>query len=365
MKSSSTFLAVFLVGSVLGLDPVQAQTTRVWTAGTGSSDFNNTNNYDPSGALGGSDLIFDKQTSAALAVSTGVSLNTLEIRSGASGFILGGEALTISHGGVVVADMTTATFNNRLTVNTGATQLTVNVGTGGTMVANNYVTPISRPFHKTGAGTLILAVGMGTEADNFLRNGTSIHIDEGVLEIGDAAKFEPGATLAALSVTLGTASSTAVLRGGGSFGGTITKPVTLTTYGVNRSILEPAGDGTLEIRNLNAASGATFKFDLGTDLIFGAGTFTGSTAASSLALDLTGGMAGVTYTLFDYGALSDVSVSDFAISNSGYVVDFWNIDTVNGLVQVQFSAVPEPSYVGIVALALGGLWVLRKRQLVA
>lgn len=337
---------------------------RVWSAGTGSAVFDNGSNYTPPGVIAGTaDLIFDTATHADLALSAGLAINSLNIKSGANGFILGGSTLTLNSGGVEVASGVNATFNNRLTTNGAATQMMFTVGSGGTMIVNAAVSPIAKPFYKKGAGTLYLDVGMGTNTDNFIRAGASINIEEGTLEIGNAAKFEPGTSFTGnLAVNIGTATTTATLKGGGSFVGVTGKAVTVNTFGSAHSIIQPAGDGTLAIQNLNAASGATFRFELGNALIFGTGTFTGSTATGGLALDLQGGETGVLYTLFQYGTLSGVNESDFLINTAGYIVDFWTIS--NGNVQVQFAAVPEPSYAGLWLLLAGGIWIARKRRTV-
>lgn len=336
---------------------------RVWSAGTGATDFNSGSNYTPTGTIDGTaDLIFNTATNPNLALSAGLAIDSLLIEAGASGFVLGSaNTLTMNNGGITIADSTSATFNSHIASNGNATQLTFTVGSGSTMTVNGLVLPYARPFYKKGAGTLYLAAGTGTTANNSLRSGTSINIEEGTLEIGNAAQFEPGSTLASLAVHIGTATTTATLKGGGSFVGIAGKPVTLTTYGSAHSIIEPAGDGTLAIQNLNASSGATFRFDLGSDLIFGTGTLTGSLLAGGLALDLSGGAAGVTYTLFDYGTLSGVDASDFAIGTEGYTVEFWNIN--NGLVQVQFSAVPEPgNYAAFGLLLLVAFLIKKERQ---
>ncbi len=329
-------------------------TDRTWNAGTGSTDFNNTSNYTPSGALTvNTHLIFDSATNPGLTTSKGEALHGLEIRSGASGFVISGSAPTIGNGGVSVADNTTALFNLRLSSHGEATNFTFHVGEGGSATVSGYITPLNRAFYKTGAGTLTLETGMGTTSENFLRSGTAVRIEEGTLIIGDSAVFQSGSTLSVLNIHLGTATSTATLRGGGSFGGSPTagKTAVLTTYGATRSHIEPAGDGSLFIESLNASAGATFHFELGSSVIEGSGTLTGSTAADNLILNLTGGAVGVEYTLFDYTTLSGVDITDFMIASAGYEVDHWNI--ANGEVKVTFSTIPEPG-----TLALGALFML-------
>lgn len=362
-KTMKHTIAIAFITGTLAFSPVSAQITRTWSAGTGSTNFNATANYTPSGTIDANNIVFNTQTDPTLTVTAGVALNSLTIQSGASGFILSGTNLTIHDGGITVEAGTTATFNNRIFSNGGASALNMNVGAGGTMVANDYLVPYAKPFYKKGAGTLYLDLGMGMRSHNFLRSGTALHIEEGTLEIGNSAQFEPGSNFA-LAVNLGTGATQARLKGGGRMASTaVGSTVTVYTASTANSIIEPAGDGTLEIQHLNAANGATFNFDLGTDLVFGLGTFTGSTAANGLALNLSGGTTGVLYTLFNYGTLSGVDVSDFDILTSGYVVDSWNIG--GGLVQVQFTAVPEPNTVVLVLLSLIGLLIWRQRRVAA
>lgn len=360
-KSVTTRAMVSLLTSFAVLSTMAAA-DRVWNAGTSSTNFNNGGNYTPTGTIDSSaNLIFDTETNPGLDLTAGLGIDSLLIEFGGSGFSLGASnALTINNGGITVAASTVATFNNRISSNGGASQMTFTVGSGGSMIVNGLVTPINRPFYKKGAGLLYLEVGMGGSSENFLRNGTSLNIEEGTLEIGNAAQFEPGNTLASLAVNVGTSSTTATLKGGGSLVGVAGKPVTVTTFGAPHSIIEPAGDGALAIQNLDASSGATFKFDLGSDLIFGTGTLTGSTAMEGLVLDLSGGVAGVTYTLFNYTTLSGVDESDFLINTEGYVVDFWTFD--GGLVQLQFSAVPEPDGYAMMALLLVAICLVKRRH---
>ena len=350
---------LFLTGLSLVHLPAE---DRTWSSGTGT-DFNNGSNYSPTGAIGGTaDLIFDMTTNPALDLDAALAINSLHIDAGGDGFNLStgnASGLVVNDGGIIVAASTTATIGTNVSSNGAATHLTFNVGTGGTLNVNGFVAPVSRTFHKMGTGLLYMAVGAGTNTQNYIRTGASINIDEGTLEVGNAAQFEPGTSFAVgtLIVSVGTGTTTGTLKGGGSFVGVASKPVQVNTFGTTRSIINPAGDGTLAIENLNVAAGATFQFDLGTDLIFGTGTLTGSTAAGGMAFDLTGGTTGVWYTLFQYGSSSGVDITDFAINTAGYTGASW--DLTDGDVKVQFSAIPEPSYVGFM-LVLGLAWMIKR-----
>ncbi|MEO8205691.1 MAG: autotransporter-associated beta strand repeat-containing protein, partial [Chthoniobacterales bacterium] len=132
-----------------------------------------------------------------------------------------------------------------------------------------------------------------------------------------------------------------------------------------------AGSEALTFSNLNAAAGARFVLDLTTlsTPLTVSNLLTGSTAAGGLEFTFynTGEVyAGVEYTLISFNAASGLSASDFALMSgpdwvldTSYGINGWNIE--NGLVQVKFSAVPEPStVVQMVAGALLLVFVQRR-----
>ncbi len=355
---------------LLGTPALLPAADRIWTGAAAPNTFDHSGNYTPTGAFTGADrLIFNLPTSTTLALANSVYVGGVAIQNGANGFRLqsAGHNLVINSDGLSVAASTHATFATNVSLHGSASQTTFATGAGGSTTLENVLTPYNAKLIKTGAGTLTLHSGFGPSSENRLRTGSSFAIEEGTLQIGNSAIFAPADSSSFAGnyhVSLGTALTTATLRGGGSFAGTGAKPVILTTHGTSRSILEPAGDGSLEIQNLNAAAGATIRLTLGETFIFGSGTFTGSSAAGGLALDLSGGEVGTTYTLFDFANGADLQVSDFSILNSDYVVDTWNV--VDGQVEVTFSAVavPEPSLAGVaVALLLGGMaWRSRRNR---
>ncbi len=357
MKTPRLLTSALLLTLVVSTASPALADERLWSGGL-NTNFNAGSNYTPGTALNSaSELVFNSTTSALLEMTAGLGITSVEVRAGADDFKLNGtSALTVNSGGITVRSGVDALFGVQINSNGAATGFNFNVETGARMVVTKAVVPFNRVFNKTGGGTLRLDVGMGSASENFLRNGTAININEGTLEIGDAAIFEPGSTLASLSVHVGTVSTQGTLMGGGTLVGGAGKSVRVYTHGVANSVIAPAGDGMLAIQHLDASAGGTFRMELGESLIFGGGTFTGSTAAGGLVLDIWGGEVGVEYTLFNYGTLSGVDVSDFLIQTSGYEVDFWNIE--NGAVKVQFAAVPEPS----AAWALGGLLILGWRR---
>lgn len=348
-----------LLGTLAASQGLSLGATLIWNAGTASTDFNNTANYTPSQSLGNNNLVFNTATDPGLATSMAVSLESLTINAGASGFVLGGASgLTIQNTGIIVANDTTAQINVTISENGNAStqSLKVNVGSGGQLTLSGSLTLFAKPFVKSGAGTLVLTRGTGD-----VRNGATMAINEGTLSLASTASLSYGSTSAGstngLPITLGTGTTAAVLQGSGSV------KATLTTAGASQSALDPAG--TLTVNNLDASLGATFKMALGTDLLTGTGTFTGSTLAQGLAFDLSGGTAGTVYTLLTYGSFSGLDTSDLLINGSGYVLDTtygdngWLIGA-NSL-QVKFTAVPEPGATALLGSALVSLVAFRRR----
>ncbi|MEO6054525.1 MAG: autotransporter-associated beta strand repeat-containing protein [Chthoniobacterales bacterium] len=141
------------------------------------------------------------------------------------------------------------------------------------------------------------------------------------------------------------------------------------------SVIE-SGMDALTITSLNAANGARFEFDLAalSAPLAISNLFTGSTAAGGLQVDFlntSGTEADTVYTLISFGSMIGLSASDFAMLNgpdwaldTSYGIGGWNIH--DGLVQVKFTAVPEPSTVaellaGFLLLAFLGRRKLRAR----
>ncbi len=328
-----------------------------WIGGA-SGNFETVGNYD-NGSPNAKDVIFDGPLNLAVEFGGAVNLavNSLHILNGSDGFSLSsaaGRQIVVHDGGVKVAANTRATINLALSVNGNATGLYFDVGTGGVLELNGQLTTARKVAYKRGEGTLTINAGT---AD--FRSGSGFAFEEGKVIVGDGAilaygSTEPLGTPNMLPVSLGTATKTAELSGGGSILGR------LTTAGASQSRLTPSGDGTLEIANLNAQAGATFRFELGSSLIYGSGTMTGSLLPEGLQFEFSGGEAGVAYTLFDYGSLVNFDPDAFRIVTDGYVVDSWTLDTVNGRLQVEFSAVPEPELAWMASAILLAGWACRR-----
>lgn len=334
--------------------------TLTWNAGTTATDFNGTANYSPSAALGNNNLVFNTQTSPSLATTAAVSLESLTIQSGASGFVLGGSSgLTIQNTGIIVGNNTTAQINVAISENGNAStqSLKVDVGSGGQLTLSGSINLFAKPFVKSGAGTLVLSKGTGD-----VRSGATIALNEGTLLLTSTGVINYGSTSPgtanSLPVSLGTGTTSAILQGSG------TVRATVTTAGTTKAIFDPLG--TLTVNNLDATNGATFQMALGTDLLTGSGTMTGSALANGLAFNLSGGTANTAYTLFSYGSLSGLDVSDLQINTAGYVLDTafgtngWLIN--GGTLQVKFSAIPEPGTVALCVVAAGLIALRRVRS---
>lgn len=193
---------------------------------------------------------------------------------------------------------------------------------------------------KTGTGTFTLS---GT---NTYTGSTTINA--GTLLIAETGDLANTATSIAEGATLG---------GGGNLAGTV------TTTGMD-SRLSPHGH--LSLGALDATAGGTFSFGLGTDQIHVAGLLTGGSLSESLQINVSGGQAGIAYTLFEFGSVSGLDAGDFDLITEGYVLDAsfhdggWWIDS--GLVQVQFAVIPEPTTWMMMVLGAGLTALVRRRK---
>jgi fibronectin-binding autotransporter adhesin len=259
----------------------------------------------------------------------------------------------------ILLDVTTTTVNGggaTIETNSGVT-LTV----ADAMVAGSG----SGGLIKKGSGTLNIT-GANTFAGATDIQAGTLKLDTGStiantssITVGTNATLD--ATLASLTLT-----GAQTLQGKGQVTGTV-------ITGANTSTIVPGGAlsaGTLTLATLNAASGSTFNFELGTtsdQLVIGA--LTGSTAAGDLIFNLTGatGIATSTaYTLFTFTSQSGFDETDLAALtlptglslDPSFGVGGWNIDDTNKTLQVQFIPEPASALLG----SLGLLALLRRRR---
>lgn len=341
-----------LLGSVS-----QSQAQLTWTGALGNNDFLARGNYDPSGTgdiPNLSNLVFNGPANLNLTQGKNYAVQSITINSGASGFTLSGDALVvIGAGGFNVASGTDATFNVSLSSHTTDTVIyKISVGAGGNMVVNGSLSVMNKPFEKTGSGRLVLNGGT-----DIVRLGSEFRIKEGTLELGAGSTLGYGNSGAvgpagSLPMSLGDAATSAVLTGSGVIN------AVLTTNSVERALIDPTG--TLTIRNLDASSGVSLRFDLDAgDVISGGATYStnNTLTGGTMHFTFTGGEVGVVYTLFkDFSELVNIDPESFLIVSSGYVLDqdFGNggwLQTADGI-QVRFSAIPES---GVTSLLVGAI----------
>ncbi len=284
----------------------------------------------------------------SLTVAPGTNAKTLLARNTTS--------TGATYTGAITLSATSANFSLRTEEATDVLRIAGNISGGNGTVK----------ITKSGSGTVIYSGSNKTyNAATIVAEGTLI-IASGTVTGNGSMTVDNGAHLRVDSRLSGTGA--VILNGTLSGTGTVAR--TVTTGGILSMIEAGNSPGTLTLAALNAASGVTLNWEVG-DLINVTGLLTGSTLADGLQLnflDIGNLEEGVTYTIFNYGSLSGLEAADFKILNSALVLNEsfgnnsgWNID--GGSIQVQFSAVPEPSTYAM--LALGGLvlfMAFRRRQ---
>ncbi len=248
----------------------------------------------------------------------------------------------------------------------GGTNRTVTVDGPGTVIfsgtAKNYndATVVS-------SGTLVLETTIGAAAGTgygsfTVKNGAVFHITSTGRLNGFAGDiFTPQSVL--------TIEAGGKVKGAGVIARKVATTGTMSVIEASRS------EGTLTLASLDASQGVTFQFDLqqtvdpSIPLVAITGEFKGSVLDSGVRIaftNLAAVEAGQAYTLLSYGSLSGLTLSDLYLVNTGLVLDQsfgtggWKIE--NGGIQVQFSAVPEPSTWALLGLC-GVMLLLFRRKL--
>jgi|GEM_PF-2556032 len=305
---------------------------------------------------------------------------------------------------IAFGNSTIALNGKTLTINgTNATPLTY-VGIISGNVTSNII--------KTGSGTQALTNVNTYQGSTSVTGGTfniagagSINSTSGISINGTGAIFKYDSSVALnKQVTFGASGGTFIYNenSSGYSGGTLTIAGNSTlggsgkitsavlTTGSSSAISPGNSPGTLTLAGgLDAHLGTTFKMELGVNppatesdrILITGGTFTGATGTNSggLAFEITGArghgwvLANTTYDLIDYtgSTATDLDLGDLSLAATSYselVLDTnffgngsgFNIDTTNHLIQVRFSAVPEPTSLAV--LGLGGLGLLSRRR---
>ncbi|HSH95073.1 MAG TPA: PEP-CTERM sorting domain-containing protein, partial [Roseimicrobium sp.] len=261
-------------------------------------------------------------------------------------------------------------------------------GTGGTVTNTSTATASTLTLGGSGAYDFAGVITATTVANMALNvaltgngsqslSGSSTYT--GATAVSSGKLFVNGSLSASSAVSV---ASGATLGGGGSVGAvTVTGPGSVIAPGAANA------SGKLTVSSLTAATGTHMQFQVGatsgtpnSDQLAVTGAFAGTTATDSqdIVIDLevvgSGPVAGATYTLITFGSSSSLTAGDFALgshdgltlSTTGFdtdgVLDGIFFDSANKQVQVQFSAVPEPTSLSLIGGVVAGLLVRRRRK---
>jgi autotransporter-associated beta strand protein len=277
------------------------------------------------------------------------------VRDGSSGGTAGSGTATFNFNGGVLQAQANQTQGNGWfeTATTGNFQVvTTTVKSGGAKIdTNGFTTNVNTVLaHDSTLG--------GTPDGGLTKSGT------GTLSLGATSTFTGATTVSAgtlkVNGSIATSSDVTINGSGATLAGTGTvSGITLTSGTITPG---DGGIGTLAASSLDWAGGNTLTFDLSSvdstaDLLSLSGALTKS-GSGTYAFDFSGGLAGQTYTLINFGSNSGFSVGDFSV-NSGISGTFGLSGT-----SLTFTAVPEPHEFALAIVGLLGVMVfIRRRQL--
>jgi autotransporter-associated beta strand protein len=237
------------------------------------------------------------------------------------------------------------TSANDLSLGTNAVTLGTPAGTSRTITTN-------------GSATLTIGgvISNGTTANSIVKAGT------GTLKLTGTNAYTGATTVngGTLKVngSIATSSGVTINGSGATLAGTGTvSGITLTSGTITPG---DGGIGTLTASSLDWAGGNNLTFDLSgvdstADLLSLSGSLTKS-GSGTYAFDFSGGLAGQTYTLIDFGSNSGFSVGDFSV-NSGISGTFGLSGT-----SLTFTAVPEPQECALAIVGLLGVMIFVRRR---
>jgi autotransporter-associated beta strand protein len=295
-----------------------------------------------------------------------LSLTTVYAGSNSSQLILSGD---ISGAGDINM------YANNIYNSNGSNDVTLAGAQNQTGTINSIDAPggVANPTHGVNTidgplGAGITAVTQNSTNSSLVLNGDnsaftgSVTVTKGTLtvnsSIGNGAVVNGGELRVNGSVTGAIAINGGALAGFGT--------VEATTLGATGSIAPGVdGMGALTTGDLTWMSGGTMDFDLGSldnssDLLLVNGVFDLSVGAN-FTFNFSGGAAGETYTLVNFGSAGSGLTSGTQFTATGADGTF-ALDTGSGTLSFTATAVPEPGVTALLVLGVGSVLLLARRR---